>query len=31
MLDLLYVHWEKNIINLNKYLVQYYQLNIYLQ
>jgi len=26
-----YIHWEKNIVNFNKYLVQYCQLNIYLQ
>ena len=23
-----YLHWEKNIVNFNKYLVQYCQLNI---
>jgi len=29
--NLTYLYWEKNIINFNKYLVQYCQLNIYLQ
>jgi len=26
-----FLHWEKNIVNFNKYLIRYCQLNIYLQ